>query len=181
MWGGLAVVAVALVAACGTQSTSVQPGYNTQQPAPSGSGGAGGVQHYLQSNPAAKTVTLQLVAAATDAQGGFNFNGYSNGALKVTVPTGWTVTVQCSNQGAVPHSCAIVHGAADTKPAFPNAASPNPTVGLEKGQQASFTFQASQAGNYRIVCLVPGHEQSGMWDTFVVSASGQPSISASSG
>jgi sulfocyanin len=173
----IAAVGLLLLTACGGQSNSqVSPGFQVSAPVPSASGGQPG--QYLTTDAASKTVTLRLVAAQSNALGGFNFDGFGNGQLKVSVPAGWKVTVECSNMGAVPHSCAIVHGASDTTPAFPGAASPNPTVGLTKGEKATFSFTPDRPGGYRIACLVPGHEESGMWDTFTVSESGQPTISS---
>ena len=42
----------------------------------------------------------------------------------------------------------------------------------------TFEFTPSVMGNYRIDCLVPGHEPAGMWDTLKVVDSGTPSITA---
>jgi len=134
----------------------------------------------LLANTRVRTVQLTLDASATDANGGFNFDGYSNGALSVSVPVGWTVQVSCNNDSAtLSHSCAIV----DDRPifalsppiAFPGASIPDPSGGgLPLGGSESFTFVASRVGRYRMTCLVPGHEVAGMWDWFVVTAGGRP-------
>jgi FtsP/CotA-like multicopper oxidase with cupredoxin domain len=179
----------------------MEPGFHTSAPAPSASGvevapspspgaqaspgaspgpGAqgGGVAQYLTADAGTRSVTLKLVAGVGNAVNGFNFDGYGNGQLKVTVPAGWKVTVNCSNSATLTHSCAIVRGAQDMTPAFPGAATPNPTVGLQKGQSATFSFTPDQPGTFRIACLVPGHMDAGMWDTLTVAAAGgQPSIS----
>ena len=135
----------------------------------------------LQAHTRARTVQLELVASWTDAYGGFNFDGYHNGALQVSVPVGWTVEVSCDNASAtLSHSCAIV----DDLPvstiappiAFPGASIPDPTGGLPLGGSESFTFVASRVGRYRMTCLVPSHEANGMWDWFVVTAGGLPSV-----
>jgi hypothetical protein len=179
--GTVVVVVVLLLAACGGQSGStLEPGFHTTAPAPTPAGAGQTLPQYLVVDPASTTATLRLVAAATGALNGYNFNGYGNGRLKVAIPTGWKVTVQCENVGTLPHSCAIVRRATDTAPAFPGAASPNPTIGLQKGQRATFSFTPGQPDSYRIACLVPGHEELGMWDTLTVTTSGQPSISVSS-
>jgi plastocyanin len=182
LWGGGAVVvAVLVLVACGGQSSSLlAPGFHTSAPVPATGATAQQLTQYMVVDQAGKTVTLRLVAAASGALSGYNFDGYGNGRLKVTIPTGWKATVRCENAGAVPHSCAITRGANDTTPAFPGAATPNPTIGLQKGQRATFSFTPGRPGSYRIACLVPGHMQMGMWDTLTVTASGQPSISVSS-
>ena len=133
---------------------------------------------FLTVNAGAKTVTLTLVASYTNSTSGLNYNGFSNGKMVVTVPTGWTVNVQFSNKGPLPHSAAIVSGASATTPAFPGAGLPSSELqtGIAAGQTASFSFKTGKPGTYRIACLVPGHEALGMWDSFVVSSSGSPSI-----
>ena len=202
-----ALAAPVLLAACGGGSGSlVEPGFHTGAPAPTGGGAAaasspspgapasspspgaspgpgaqGAAAQYLAVDAGTKSVTVKLVAGATNALSGFNFNGYGNGQLKVTVPAGWKVTVNCGNNASLPHSCAVVRGAQDTSPAFPGAATPNPTVGLQKGQTASFSFTPDQPGTYRFACLVPGHMDAGMWDALTVApAGGQPSITTGS-
>jgi plastocyanin len=140
-----------------------------------GSGTPPDPQRFLHTDPGAKSLVLTLIAGypATDYQ--FNFDGYADGQMTVTVPVGWRATVQCENRGTVPHSCSITRGDAPT-PAQPGWTTPDPTRGLQPHTSASFQFQPERPGRYRITCLVPGHEASGMWDNLVVSASGQPSI-----
>ena len=127
----------------------------------------------LSFDATAKTVNLKIVAGAGR---GFNFNGFSNGAMTITVPAGWAVTVSCTNEAPAPHSCAVV-APGSSAPAFANSATPNPTVGLAQGQSQSFTFTPDKPGTFRLACLVAGHEDAGMWDAFTVAAGGQPSIS----
>jgi uncharacterized cupredoxin-like copper-binding protein len=117
-----------------------------------------------------KTVTVILNI------NGFSFDGYSNGQMTVNVPQGWTVTLQCNNKASVPHSCAVTSGSS-TSPAFSGAATSDPTTtGVQPGSSQKATFVAGQTGQYRIVCLIPGHESAGMWDNFVVTSSGSPSV-----
>jgi hypothetical protein len=120
-------------------------------------------------------VTITLIASYDGENGGFNFDGYSR-FLMWTVPRGWTVRVVCKNRGPLRHSCAVVKGAASTKPAFPGAATPHPQVGLAAGHTARFTFRASRKGAYRFTCLVPGHEDARMWDVLKITRGGKPSV-----
>ena len=120
-------------------------------------------------------VTITLIASYDGANSGFNFDGYSR-LLLWTVPRGWTVRVVCKNRGPLRHSCAVVQGAGSTKPAFRGAATPNPQLGLEAGQTASFTFRASKTGVYRFACLVPGHELARMWDVLKITRRGKPAV-----
>ena len=135
----------------------------------------------LISNPASETVHLLLVSSSNGADGGFNFDGYGDGAMRVIVPLGWRVDVTCKNASAtLSHSCAVV----DDSPltafgaplAFPGAATPAPTGGVGPGVSKSFTFVAAKVGTYRIACLVSGHEIDGMWDWFDVTRSGLPRV-----
>lgn len=135
----------------------------------------------LRYSTAAKTVHLTLDSAETGGNDGFNFDGYGSGQMRVTVPLGWTIVVDCSNDSsAFTHSCAVVTNAAPTTAgaplAFAGAESPQPTHGLSDGQTATFSFVASRVGVYRIACLVTAHELDGMWDWFDVVASGRPSV-----
>ena len=120
-------------------------------------------------------VTITLIASYDGENGGYNFDGYSR-LLMWTVPRDWTVRVVCTNRGPLRHSCAVVHGADSTEPAFPGAATPQPQLGLEAGHTARFTFRASKKGVYRFACLVPGHELARMWDVLTISSGGKPSV-----
>jgi sulfocyanin len=157
---------VALAAGSGACGGNQAPAPTSTQGPPAG---------ILGFDDSAKTVTINLVAGQG---GGFNFNGFSNGRLKITVPVNWRVTVICTNQATVNHSCAMVAGESATAPAFPGATTPNPVTGLAQGQSASFIFTPDKVGSFRIVCLVPGHEDAGMWDTFIAVAGGTPSVAS---
>jgi hypothetical protein len=122
---------------------------------------------------ATRTVQLNLIISQS------RFNGYSNGQLTVRVPEGWRVDVYCSNQGATPHSCAIVSGAGSTSPAFSGAASPQPVAGVPAGSTANFSFIVKRVGSYRVSSLVPGDGDRAMWEHFDVVATGSPSVSLS--
>jgi uncharacterized cupredoxin-like copper-binding protein len=128
---------------------------------------------------AGRTVSFHLVAAHSQAESGFNFNGYGSGGLAITVPEGWQVSITCENRGPLNHSCAIVRGPADSQPALAGASTPNPVSGQPAGTASTFAFTAVRQGSYRIACLVPGHEQAGMWDTFTITGAGsQPTARA---
>lgn len=136
----------------------------------------GQLGNWLSYATATRTATLTLVSAYDTSNNGFNFDGYSKGALKVSVPEGWKVVVDCSNHAPLNHSCAIVRNATASAPAFPGAAIKDPQKGLAQGKQQTFRFKASRTGSYRIACLVPGHEPAGMWETLRVTAKGLPTL-----
>jgi sulfocyanin len=134
------------------------------------------VNRYLSYDPSAKSVALTLIAAANNAQGGFNFNGGSVGNQTITVPLGWDINVDFQNHDVVPHSAVVIAAqdplpAMPEKPAFPRAYTSHLIDGLpaQTGRD-TMRFTASRAGNYLIACGVPGHALSGMFIRFVVSA-----------
>lgn len=137
--------------------------------------------HYFKVDSSAHSVIVTLIAGypATDYQ--FNYNGYRNGALVLTIPVGWQVTVQCENHSTVPNSCAVVSGPNATEPAEPGWSTRDPQRGLDPGQSASFTFTPSTAGAYRIASLVRGSEASGMWLELRIVEIGMPAVKASAG
>ncbi|HVC81383.1 MAG TPA: sulfocyanin-like copper-binding protein [Chloroflexota bacterium] len=121
-----------------------------------------------------KVVNLTLIAAYNNNGSGFNFNGASKGQLTVTVPLGDKVNVTFSNNASLPHSAQIVAFSktpptGSVRDAFKGASTANPTSGVVKGKTQKFSFTANKAGNYLIICAVPGHAAAGMWDTLVVS------------
>jgi plastocyanin len=101
------------------------------------------------------------------------------------VPVGYHVDVTFSNNAGIPHSALITPYADKSKTsnfplAFPGASTTNPTSGTAKGQTEHFSFVASKAGTYALVCGVPGHVAAGMWDVFKVTPGGQPSYATGS-
>lgn len=111
-----------------------------------------------------------------------NFNGYAKGEMVVRVPRGYTVDVPFRNESAqIPHSAMVttmdqVERTEGFTPAFPGAMTENPEVGITTGTQ-SFSFTAGKTGRYALLCAVPGHAVSGMWDTLeIVAADEAPSI-----
>jgi Sulfocyanin (SoxE) domain len=138
-------------------------------------------QSYLAVNTGRHSVQLTLRAGLDGSNGGFNFDGYGRGEMLVSVPVGWRLVVVCESHGSARFSCAVVRNSLSTRPAFPGAASPNPTAGLNPGGKATFSFVPKNPGSYRITSLVPGEEQARMWDVLDVTRGGRPSISVRPG
>lgn len=140
-----------------------------------GSAGSGG---------AAATAAFSLVAGQSSANGGINFNGTVKGALVITVPVGAQVKLTLANKGDLPHSLQIIPftttppATAVKQPVFPGAQTPNPEVGIMKGQTAVAQFTAAKPGKYLLICGFPGHALLGMYGIFNVSplASATPSL-----
>jgi sulfocyanin len=142
------------------------------------------VNEFLSYDPAAKTVSLKLFAAHGSVNGGMNFNGASNGGSTITIPVGWSVSWNFTNEDAIPHSAIVLANkmplpAQPQVPAIPRAYTKDVTAGLPTNGTDQTTFKASPAGQYVIACGVPGHAPSGMWIHFDVSADAKvPSYTA---
>jgi sulfocyanin len=127
------------------------------------------------------TVSVTLIAGKTPAAGGFNFNGYADGEMILTVPLGWRVNVVFENAATPPHSVAVLpytdrQPSGGMKPAFPGAATTDLAAGLPRGSRATFSFVADKPGKYEFACGVPGHALSGMWDLLIVSPTAQAPV-----
>jgi sulfocyanin len=131
-------------------------------------------------------VSMDIVAGATDRGNYWNYNGVQFGEMTITVPVGANVTINFSNEDPnMAHSIGVSQGF-DTAPAmveatpiFDGAISSNPTSMTDAtlpGQSETVTFTASEAGEYTLVCYIPGHAVSGMWIRFVVSADGDAGV-----
>jgi hypothetical protein len=144
-----------------------------------GNGAPPDPKQFLHSDTATKSAVVTLIAGYPVGTYQFNYNGYAQGALTITVPAGWQLTVQCQNRGTIPNSCAAVGDSKAMAPLQPGWSTPDPQKGVQPGGSASFTFTPDTPGRYRIASLVPGSEASGMWAQLVVSNGGTPSISGS--
>jgi len=129
-------------------------------------------------------VTLDITAGLTDTGNYWNYNGYQNGDLTISVPVGANVTINFQNNDPnMPHSIGVSPGfdtppaTVDATPAFEGAISSNPTsmtdATLPNGGTETISFVASEAGEYVLVCYIPAHAVSGMWVKFIVSADGE--------
>lgn len=138
-------------------------------------------KQYLKVDSTPQSAIVTLIAGYPASNYQFNYNGYGNGQLILTVPIGWHVTVQCANHATIPSSCAVVPSSSAKQPMEPDWGTPNPVRGLDPGQSASFVFTPSKTGSYRIASLVEGSEASGMWLDLEVVQSGTPTLTASIG
>ena len=141
--------------------------------------------HWLSANSTTKMSRFQLIAGLTGSNGALNFNGYSDGGLTLTIPTGWTVEIDFVNKdGMLPHSAIVVAASLPLQAVPSNAAIPRAfTVRLSEGLpplgKDTMRFTAAPAGDYFIVCGVPGHATAGMWIRLQVSdAAKSPMLAA---
>jgi uncharacterized cupredoxin-like copper-binding protein len=140
-------------------------------------------RQWLKWNAKTHTASLSLTAAYNNTLQGFNFNGYGNGKMTVTIPLGAHVTVTFKNKAAgVTHSFVITpyqdrNRSASFPVAFSGASSPDPSAGTPSGKTIHASFVARKAGKYAIVCAVPGHVPAGMWDVFQVKKTAKATVS----
>ena len=135
------------------------------------------INEYVWFDPVRRTVHLTILGGHEGANGGMNFNGADRGGAHLTVPVGWRVSATFRNRdAALPHSVVIVPAITPVPvvagdPAFPGAVSAAPIDGLSSGEESRFAFTAARAGDYLILCGVPGHGTAGMWIGLSISAS----------
>lgn len=142
---------------------------------------------FVYADAAAKKAVVQVIAADTSNNAGFNFDGYAKGQANFVVPVGWTISLEFSNKSATPHDMALTANLnPHVAPIAPTGAEspiaiPGPTT-ITHGLTATdgtivAGFSSNAAGKYYLVCGVPGHIAAGMWDYLTVSATAkQPSV-----
>lgn len=125
---------------------------------------------WLKWNPTTRTATFKLIAGVPGrAKSPFNFNGYTDGELTLTVPENSTVVIDFVNEDGTPHSAEVIEdkgpipNMAPDQPAIPRAYTKAVSEGIAQFGTDVMRFKASPAGTYRIFCGVPGHGLSGMW------------------
>ncbi len=130
-------------------------------------------------------VIIQTIAAATGANAGFNFDGYDKGQATFTVPNGWSVDLEYANLAALPHSVGITSNTTGAPKletfGFAPVLSRNAFAGTIGKDTQLMGFRADHSGTFYLVCLVPGHLQSGMWDKFDISSTATMPSFATSG
>ena len=188
---GLAAVFASSLVACGGGEGGAEAG--TEQAAtPAAETAAPAAQltvpDWMTVDNEAQTVTMDIVAGSTDANNGWNYNGYYTGNATIVVPVGYTITIDFSNNDQInPHSLGIDPSAGgswpamfdDPQPVFEGAITSNPTdmaSSTMPGASETITFLADTAGENTLVCYIPAHAATGMWIFFTVSAEGEAGL-----
>ncbi|MEB3102028.1 sulfocyanin-like copper-binding protein [Ferviditalea candida] len=143
---------------------------------------------WLKADASTKTVMIQLIAGYNDANDYDNFNGYANGQMVITIPEGYHVNMQFSNQGGIPAGVGVYDS--QNRLAFQGAGDSiqdilgNPTPGVMPGDTQTYKFVADKPGTYRIANLINRFPQFrstqqdiGMWVALKVVQNGEPGIS----
>ena len=172
------------------QAAGQQQAGGGEQAGQAAGGSQEGLPDWMQVNDSNQTVEMEVIAARTSANSNWNFNGYANGNATITVPQGYEVTIEFTNEDpAVAHSLGIDERMdqwpatfRDPEPVFEGALTSNATSmsrATAPGSSETVTFTADQAGEYAMVCYIPGHATAGMWIHFNVSADGTAGFSTS--
>lgn len=128
-------------------------------------------QSWMSWNATTRTTTFKLIGGltGTGAKSPFNFNGYTDGELTLSVPVGSTLVVNFINDDGTPHSAEVIAdkkplpNMSDGQPAIPRAYTKKALEGMAQGDTDNMRFTAGPAGDYLFFCGVPGHGLSGMW------------------
>lgn len=142
---------------------------------------------WYQIDEATSTVTLTITAGATMDQNYWNYNGFTKArGGSIIVPEGYTVNIDfVNNDPNMAHSVGIEEwqdtwgGTVEVSPVFAGAVTSNPgslTDATMPGESESISFVADAAGDYAMVCYVPGHAAIGMFVKFVVSSDGTSGV-----
>lgn len=180
-----------LVGLTGCGNGGEQPAEGDQTDAPAEQPAAAAeltMPDWFQVDHDAQTVTIELTAGATSDNNYWNFNGYVGGQGQIVVPEGYEVTINLTNEDpAMAHSLGVDERTdnfpanfSQPSPVFEGGMTENPTSLTEAtmpGESETITFTASQAGEYSLVCYVPGHAVLGMYVPFSVSADGEAGVS----
>lgn len=139
---------------------------------------------WMSVDHAAKTVSVSIVAGMDASNNHWNYNGLSKGDATIVVPVGYTVTVDWKNSDPTMmlHSIGVGQKSEVTMPMFTNPApvfagaisanAADPANATKSGEGQTITFVAETAGDYALICYVPGHTLTGMWIGFRVAADG---------
>lgn len=179
----LAGALVLALVACGGAADEAGTEADTmamEEPAPT-TGGAMSTPEWMTIDETARTATLEIHAGETDENNRWNYNGLYAGSGSITVPQGYTVTINFTNSDPTqPHSLGIDETMASWPATFEN---PEPvfagaitsdaaTTGTAPNGSETITFTTSEAGDYAMVCYIAGHAVAGMVIPFHVSADG---------
>ncbi len=186
-----AVLLVFTVVACGGSEDAELDTQTDDTPIATADAPAGGEPtsaDWFQIDDATQTVTLDIVAGATPDMNYWNFNGYTNANPgTITVPVGYTVVINFQNSDPnMAHSVGIEEwqdswgGSVEVSPVFAGAVSENPASLIDAtmpGESEVVQFVADAAGEYAMICYVPGHANLGMVMRFIVSSDGSSGVS----
>lgn len=188
IWMLLAFVLVTGLAACaqeGTEEEGAMEADTTAVETETTTTGTLSTPSWMTIDETARTVSMDIRAGSETVNNYWNYNGLYAGNGAITVPQGYAVTINFANADpAQPHSLGIGERMdsypamfENPQPIFPGAITPDPTVGTPPNGTATITFTPDRAGEFAMICYVPGHAVAGMVIPFTVSAGDQAGVS----
>ena len=126
------------------------------------------------SSSSASTAPMATTTAAASGTVAVALNEFKIATTPSSAPAG-TVTFNVTNPGKVKHQFTVVKTTKSAATVLNNQ-NPNDDIPGAKGEIASLAPGASKtlviknmvAGHYALVCALPGHYQSGMYENFTV-------------
>ncbi len=88
-----------------------------------------------------------------------------------TVPAGQEITLELVNKGAIEHNFVILKKGVNAEGNFDHNANLEDILfeaRLDPGKSGTFTFTIDEAGEYQVICSIPGHLAAGMAGKLVV-------------
>lgn len=88
-----------------------------------------------------------------------------------TVPAGQEITLELVNKGAIEHDFVILKKGVKAEGNFDHNANLDDILfeaRLDPGKSGTFTFIIDEAGEYQVICSIPGHLAAGMAGKLVV-------------
>jgi len=88
-----------------------------------------------------------------------------------TIPAGQEITIELVNKGAIEHDFVILKKGVTAEGNFDHNANLENILfeaKLDPGKSGTFTFAIDEAGEYQVICSIPGHLAAGMAGKLVV-------------
>ncbi|GAB4488658.1 MAG: hypothetical protein Fur0016_14680 [Anaerolineales bacterium] len=88
-----------------------------------------------------------------------------------TIPSGETITLELVNKGAIEHNFVILKQGVAAEGNFDHNANLESILfeaRLDPGKSGTFTFTITEAGEYQVICSIPGHLAAGMAGKLIV-------------
>lgn len=138
---------------------------------------------WMRVDRSAHSVSLEITAAQTGSNNGWNLNGHAHGEVAIVVPAGYEIFIVFRNADRRrPHVISIGSPPGDGqdvlepggRPAHdgPGSMSNRMAGATGPGETDLVALRADRPGEYAIKCAVPGHQDAGMWLRLEVSEQG---------
>jgi len=124
---------------------------------------------WIHSDPAAKSVLLDLTVTHPAGAPSAVISGEHDGSIQVIVPRAWTIKWHWVNEDSAASHSLVVVAEREKLPqqggqaVFTNAMTRAVLPGLATGRTDDTSFEAEDGGWFWVICGVPGHAIAGEW------------------